>query len=110
MDKWIQTSCQNLIYLVRNEMEKYRLYTVVPKLLHFLENLTNWYVRLNRNRLKGEHGDEDWVCALNVLFEVLLKVNVLMAPYAPFLTEMMYDNLKRCTDKPEDSIHFLQIP
>jgi len=38
-------------------MEKYRLYTVVPKLLKFLENLTNWFVRLNRLRLKGENGD-----------------------------------------------------
>ena len=38
-------------------MEKYKLYTVVPKLLLFLENLTNWYVRLNRLRLKGENDD-----------------------------------------------------
>jgi isoleucyl-tRNA synthetase len=38
-------------------MEKYRLYTVVPKLLNFVENLTNWYVRLNRQRLKGETDD-----------------------------------------------------
>lgn len=74
-------------------MEKYRLYTVVPKLLSFLENLTNWYVRLNRLRLKGE--SEDWLVALNVLFEVIHNANVLMAPYAPFLTEMMYDNMKK---------------
>jgi isoleucyl-tRNA synthetase len=40
-------------------MEKYRLYTVVPELLRFLENLTNWYVRLNRPRFKGENGPED---------------------------------------------------
>lgn len=52
-------------------MEKYRLYTVVPKLLSFLENLTNWYVRLNRMRLKGETETHDWLTALNVLFEVI---------------------------------------
>ena len=52
-------------------MEKYKLYTVVPKLLHFLENLTNWYVRLNRTRLKGETNEEDWLVVLNVLFEVI---------------------------------------
>lgn len=34
-------------------MGRYKLYKVVPKLVDFLENLTNWYVRLNRNRLKG---------------------------------------------------------
>lgn len=71
-------------------MEKYRLYTVVPKLLQFLENLTNWYVRLNRQRLKGETGNEDWNQSLNVLFEVIHKANVLIAPYTPFMTEMMF--------------------
>lgn len=76
-------------------MEKYKLYTVVPKLLQFLENLTNWYVRLNRPRLKGENGDKDWIVSLNVLFEVIHKANVLMAPYSPFMTDMMYDNMKK---------------
>lgn len=40
-------------------MDNYRLYTVVSELLKFLENLTNCYVKLNRNRLKGENGAED---------------------------------------------------
>lgn len=42
-----------MIKLVNEEMGRYKLYKVVPKLVIFLENLTNWYVRLNRNRLKG---------------------------------------------------------
>lgn len=37
-------------------MKAYRLYTVVPRLVEFIEQLTNWYVRLNRNRLKGAEG------------------------------------------------------
>lgn len=39
-------------------MKAYRLYTVVPRLVGFIEQLTNWYVRLNRNRLKGSEGAE----------------------------------------------------
>lgn len=39
-------------------MKAYRLYTVVPRLVGFIEQLTNWYVRLNRNRLKGAEGPE----------------------------------------------------
>lgn len=58
-DRWIIISCQNLINYVRIEMEKYHLYNVVPRLIHFLENLTNWYIRLNRNRLKGDYGLEE---------------------------------------------------
>lgn len=52
MDKWILSFTQSLLAFVRQEMEAYRLYTVVPKLVQFIENLTNWYVRMNRKRLK----------------------------------------------------------
>lgn len=94
-------------------MERYRLYTVVPELLAFLENLTNWYVRLNRPRIKGESGQEDQFVALNVLFDVLLKLTILMSPFVPFITESFYMNFKKCIVSKSylaDSIHFLQIP
>ena len=48
-----------MIKYVRNEMDNYRLYNVVRHLVTFLENLTNWYVRLNRNRMKGDTDVED---------------------------------------------------
>ena len=76
-------------------MEKYRLYTVVPMLLKFLEELTNWYVRLNRPRLKGEVTQNDWIISLNVLLDVILKSAILMDPYVPFITEMIYSNLSK---------------
>lgn len=59
MDRWIIAANQHLIKFVRAEMDNYRLYTVIKQLLTFLEELTNWYVRLNRNRLKGESGPEE---------------------------------------------------
>lgn len=52
----------------------YRLYTVVPRLLDLVEELTNWYVRFNRRRLKAESGPEDAVVALTCLFEALLTL------------------------------------
>lgn len=90
MDRWIIATAQNLIKTVRSEMERYRLYTVVPELLKFLENLTNWYVRLNRPRLKGEAGPEEQLIALNVLFDVLLKFTLLLSPYVPFIADSFY--------------------
>jgi len=114
MDKWMCSSINGLVKFVHNEMENYRLYTVVPRLLSFLEQLTNWYVRLNRNRLKGDLGEENWITGLNVLYEAILKVTILMAPFTPFLTEMLYQNLKNClgedSDLCEKSIHFLTMP
>ena len=74
MDRWILARCQSLIKLVRQEMAAYRLYTIVPRLLDLVDELTNWYIRFNRLRLKGEDGKEDTQVALNTLFETLFTL------------------------------------
>lgn len=74
MDRWILARCQSLIKLVREEMAAYRLYTVIPRLLDLVDELTNWYIRFNRKRLKGEDGNEDTIAALNTLFEALFTL------------------------------------
>ena len=56
------------------EMGAYRLYTVVPYLVKFLDSLTNVYVRYNRKRMKGSGGKEDSLMALASLYNVLLEV------------------------------------
>jgi len=60
----------------------YHLYTVVPRLLSMIEQLTNWYVRFNRKRLKGENGSEDTIDALNTLYEVLFTLCCSMVKYS----------------------------
>ena len=52
MDQWILSFTQTLLLFVQKEMSAYRLYTVVPRLIRFVDHLTNWYVRMNRKRLK----------------------------------------------------------
>ncbi|XP_010149350.1 PREDICTED: isoleucine--tRNA ligase, cytoplasmic, partial [Eurypyga helias] len=116
MDKWILSFTQSLIQFFKAEMAAYRLYTVVPRLVKFVDILTNWYVRMNRRRLKGENGTEDCVMALETLFSVLFSMCRLMAPYTPFITELMYQNLKTLIDpasvqeKNTESIHYLMLP
>uniref|UniRef100_A0AAV2M480 Isoleucine--tRNA ligase, cytoplasmic n=1 Tax=Knipowitschia caucasica TaxID=637954 RepID=A0AAV2M480_KNICA len=116
MDKWIQSFTQSLIQFFRAEMDTYRLYTVVPRLVKFVDMLTNWYVRTNRRRLKGESGSQECVWALETLFSVLFSMCRLMAPFTPFITEMMYQNLRHLIDpesveeKDNSSIHYLMIP
>ncbi|KAL1007813.1 hypothetical protein UPYG_G00091930 [Umbra pygmaea] len=116
MDKWIQSFTQSLIQFFKAEMDAYRLYTVVPKLVRFVDMLTNWYVRTNRRRLKGESGSEDCLWALECLFSVLFSMCRLMAPFTPFITEMMYQNLRHLLDpasveeKDSSSIHYLMLP
>uniref|UniRef100_A0A671U3N3 Isoleucine--tRNA ligase, cytoplasmic n=1 Tax=Sparus aurata TaxID=8175 RepID=A0A671U3N3_SPAAU len=116
MDKWIQSFTQSLIQFFKAEMDAYRLYTVVPRLVKFVDMLTNWYVRTNRRRLKGESGTEDCLWALETLFSVLFSMCRLMAPFTPFITEMMYQNLRHLIDptaveeKDASSIHYLMLP
>lgn len=74
MDRWVLASTNSLIRFVRQEMEAYRLYTVVPRLVKFIEELANWYVRLNRDRLKGKEGIEQEKLALSTLAVVLLTL------------------------------------
>ncbi|KAG2235857.1 isoleucyl-tRNA synthetase [Thamnidium elegans] len=115
MDRWILASCQSLIAFVREEMNNYRLYTVVPRLLNMIDILTNWYVRFNRKRLKGENGLDEAKLAMNTLYEVLTTLCGTMAPFTPFLVENMYQNLKGFAPKnpnivDDRSIHFLEFP
>ena len=127
-DVWISAATQGLIKFVHEEMGAYRLYTVMPALVRFVTQLTNWYVRLNRDRLKGlEGGDDEAETGLQVLYDVLLDVTILMAPFTPFITEYFYQHLRKMqpsyaeaangggTSNPvkpgkSDSVHFLHAP
>lgn len=127
-DVWISAATQGLIKFVHEEMAAYRLYTVMPALVRFVTQLTNWYVRLNRDRLKGlEGGDDEAETGLQVLYDVLLDVTILMAPFTPFITEYFYQHLRKLqpsyaqsadgggSSNPvspgkSDSVHFLHTP
>lgn len=115
MDKWILASCQSLLRFVNAEMAAYRLYTVVPRLLDLIDNTTNWYIRFNRRRLKGEFGIEDTKHALNSLFEILYTLVRALAPFIPFLTDNIYLRIAAYLPRSlqaEDprSVHFLAFP
>ncbi|KAL4227042.1 Isoleucine--tRNA ligase [Mactra antiquata] len=116
MDRWILSFTQSLIRYVRQEMQAYRLYTVMPRLVKFVDQLTNWYVRMNRKRLKGDGGSADCLDALTTLFSVLFSMSKVMAPLIPYITELMYQNLRHLIDpesvKGQDtrSVHFTMIP
>ncbi|KAJ1703600.1 hypothetical protein LUZ63_003379 [Rhynchospora breviuscula] len=110
LDQWINSATESLVSFVRQEMDAYRLYTVVPYLLKFIDNLTNIYVRFNRKRLKGRTGEEDCRVSLSTLYHVLLTTCKAMAPFTPFFTEVLYQNLRKVSDGSEESIHYCTFP
>ncbi|MQL99874.1 hypothetical protein Taro_032601 [Colocasia esculenta] len=110
LDQWINSSTESLVQFVRQEMDAYRLYTVVPYLLKFIDNLTNIYVRFNRKRLKGRTGEEDCRISLSTLYNVLLTTCKVMAPFTPFFTEILFQNLRKVLNGSEESIHYCSYP
>ena len=114
MDCWLLASLQTLIKTVHVEIgEKYKLYNVAPPLVAYLDQITNWYLRLNRDRLKGDGNTEkDWHDALSTTYTVLLNMCIAMAPVTPFIVEHMFQNLKRIAPKEQrvDSVHYLMMP
>jgi isoleucyl-tRNA synthetase len=115
LDRWIRAASHALVVFVREEMAAYRLYTVAPRLVRFIEALCNTYVRLNRGRLKGRGGREDAAMALATLYDVLKTLCVVMAPFTPFFTESMWRNLRRAAPAAgagalPESVHFAAFP
>ncbi|KAG0481483.1 hypothetical protein HPP92_012341 [Vanilla planifolia] len=110
LDQWINSATESLVHFVRREMNAYRLYTVVPYLLRFIDNLTNIYVRFNRKRLKGRTGEEDCRISLSTLYHVLLTTCIAMAPFTPFFTETLFQNLRKVSNGLDESIHHCAFP
>ena len=98
IDRWILSVLQSLVKRVNTEMEGYYLYNVIPPLIEFVDDLTNWYIRRSRRRFwaaraDGEGLDDDGLAAFGTLYEVLVTFAKLMAPVLPFITEVMYQGL-----------------
>ena len=112
LDQWMVSRLQTLKEGVSKEMSEYRLYNVVPKLFDFIEDLTNWYIRLNRSRFWGEGMDEDKVSAFNTLYSVLYELSKVMAPFAPFLSEHLFRELSAFSEDKADkeSVHLCRFP
>lgn len=111
MDIWITSFKESLLDFIAREMKAYRLYTVVPRLTKFIDQLTNWYVRMNRRRLKGEGGVKDCYHALNTLYDILNAMVKMMAPFTPFLTEYMYQRLRLLNEASvPGSVHYEMMP
>jgi isoleucyl-tRNA synthetase len=111
MDQWILSRLQSLKANIATEMESYHLYNVVPALFEFIEDLTNWYIRLNRSRFWSEEMTDDKANAYSTLYTAIYELSLSMAPFAPFLAESIYQELKNFSvaELPE-SVHLCSYP
>lgn len=111
MDNWVISKLQTLKKNIAFEMEEYRLYNVVPALFNFIEDLTNWYIRLNRSRFWGEGLDADKCNAYSTLYTAIRELTIAMAPFAPFLSEHIFGELSKFNaSEKEISVHLCDYP
>ena len=106
IDKWLLSKYNNLIKDVTNAYEEYDLNKVVKNITDFVsEDLSNWYIRRNRQRFWESALDNSKKGVYQVTYEVLIGITKLVAPIVPFISEEIYQNL---TDK--ESVHLSDFP
>ncbi len=108
IDRWIISLLNSLISKVRAAYEDYDVTTAGRLIQDFVcDDVSNWYVRLNRKRFWGGKMDEDKLAAYQTLYEVLTDVAVLSAPIAPFYMDRLYLDL---VPRGEESVHYVMMP
>ncbi len=111
LDQWILSRLESLKGYIDKHMSDYELYLVVPALLNFLDELTNTYIRLNRQRYWTDTMTQDKQHAYQTLYTVIHDFSVCMAPFTPFLSEHTYQELGKLGKKPlEKSVHLNTYP
>ena len=111
LDRWILARLNQVIAVVTERLDDYDPYGATLAVEPFLDDLTNWYVRRSRRRFwKSEH-DTDKEAAYVTLFQVLVTLCKILAPFVPFVTEAMYQNLVRSADeRAPESVHLCDWP
>jgi len=111
LDRWILARLHQVVAQVTERLDDYDAYGATLAVEPFLEDLSNWYVRRSRRRFwKSEH-DADKNAAYATLYQVLTTLCRLLAPFVPFVTEAMYQNLVRSVDADApESVHHTTWP
>jgi len=109
IDRWVTSLLYTTIDRFKGYMDNYDITSACRMLNDFLMNdVSNWYVRRNRRRFwKGEL-NSDKIAAYQTLYDVLMGIIKMASPIMPFLTEHIYQNLKKTTDP--ESIHMCTYP
>lgn len=108
IDQWLLSITQKLIQDVDSAMENYDLNGAVAPFVQFIDQLTNWYIRRCRGRFWADADSQDRREAFATLYTVLLDLSLIAAPFTPFLSEALYQELK--TDSMPLSVHLCDYP
>lgn len=112
IDRWIISKLHSLVKEYSELMETYDVTKAARQVSNFtIDQLSNWYVRRSRRRFWKSEINANKLSAYQTLYECLVTITKLAAPFAPFITEELYQNLNNVTKKDEfESVHLAFIP
>ena len=111
MDKWLLSRLYTMVKTVDNCLENYQIPEATRALDDFVDEMSNWYVRCNRERYWGKDMTEDKIAAYMTLYTALVTTVKTVAPLLPFMAEDMYQNLVVGEDASAPaSVHLCDFP
>jgi isoleucyl-tRNA synthetase len=105
LDRWLLSRLSHLVETVDGSLERYDVNGAARPIQAFVEDLSNWYVRRSRRRYWKSESDADKLSAYQTLYEALVTVARLLAPFTPFLAEALHRNLSAGS-----SVHLVDFP
>ncbi|MDE6224642.1 MAG: class I tRNA ligase family protein, partial [Muribaculaceae bacterium] len=110
-DRWIISLLNTLIINFKEALDDYEPTKAARAINEFIgDNLSNWYVRLNRKRFWGSDNDSDKLSAYQTLYQCLETIALLMAPIAPFYSDQLYRDLTSVSGRDNKSVHLAHFP
>lgn len=112
IDRWIISKLSSLVKEYEELMDNYDVTKAARQVANFtIDQLSNWYVRRSRRRFWKSEINKNKLSAYQTLYECLLTISKLTAPFAPFIAEEIYQNLNRVTRKENyESVHLADFP
>lgn len=108
LDKWILSVAENLTFKVSSALDAYDMSKSIDPVVEFIDLLNNWYIRRSRRRFWRSENDSDKTEAYATLYSVLKTLILVAAPFMPFTTEAIWQNLKLGSDP--ESVHLADYP
>ncbi len=110
IDRWIISELNRTIKEVDRLLEDFNVTDSGRMIQDFVDMLSNWYVRRSRRRFWKSEEDKDKISAYLTLYECLVTLTKLLAPYIPFISETLYQNLVVNLGKGTESVHLEDFP
>ncbi len=110
MDKWLLSQLNALMLKIEKYMQEFNFTDSTRAIADFIDVLSNWYVRRSRERFWVDGVNEDKTAAFNCLYHTLVELTKICAPFMPFLSDNIYQNLTKNCDNEKLSVHLTDFP